>query len=209
MSVVETVAVAGPPPLPADSTATVLAPEQLGELAAANRRARKVINASRVAMFNGWTVGLAASVSVIFALFSIPTAILTAGLGLVSWNEFRGRKRFLRFDPRAARLLGWNQLALLAMVVAYCGWHVGVALLGPGPYDEVLRANPEMKGMLGSINDLHVLLTVAVYSGVAVFSALFQALTSAYYFTRAGHVRAYLEQTPPWVVDLQRRTVLG
>ena len=47
---------------------------------------------------------------------------ITLGLSIVAYNEFRGRKRLLNFDPSAATMLGWNQLGLLAMIVVYCLW---------------------------------------------------------------------------------------
>ena len=46
--------------------------------------------------------------------------------------------------------------------------------------------------------------TVAVYGGVIVGSLIVQGLTALYYFTRAGLIRKFLLQTPPWAIDILR-----
>jgi len=38
-----------------------------------------------------------------------------------------------------------------------------------------------------------------------VGTLIFQGLTSRYYFTRAPLLRAYLAETPAWVIELQRQ----
>src|SRR3954466_8096324 len=69
------------------------------ELSAARERARVIRKAGRVAAFNGWTTAIIAAGSAPFAFGSPITVALTAGLALVAFNEFRGRKRLLNFDP--------------------------------------------------------------------------------------------------------------
>ena len=196
-----------PPPLPPeDATDGGLTAEQLQQWADANLRARKVLKAAKVAAFNGWTVGFFAAASAIFALFSIPTALLCAGLAFVTYNEFRGRKLLLRFEPRATRVLGWNQLVLMGLLIAYGAWHIGAAYLGPSPYEQAIRTTPQLEKMLRPVENLYTLLTVVVYGGVIVGTMIFQALNAAYYFTRAKRLRAYLAETPDWIVDLQRQS---
>ena len=39
-------------------------------------------------------------------------------------------------------MLGFNQLALLGLIVAYAAWMLGSVLLGPNPYAEIIRREP-------------------------------------------------------------------
>ncbi len=65
-----------------------------------------------------------------------------------------------------------------------------------------------MAGMLGSIEQLQTIVTLAVYGSVILFSIIFQGGTAWYYFTRSRHIRAYISETPQWIIDLQRTTSL-
>jgi len=77
-------------------------------------------------------------------------------------------------------------------------------LLGPNPYDEIIRREPMAADMLGGIGGLYKTMSIAVYGALIVGTLIFQGLNSIYYFTRAKLLRAYLAETPPWVVELQR-----
>ena len=67
----------------------------------ARDRAKTIRKAARVAAFNGWTTAAAAAFSAMFLVFDrSPLSIaVTLGLSIVAYNEFRGRKRLLNFDP--------------------------------------------------------------------------------------------------------------
>src|SRR6266480_1617162 len=123
------------------------------ELAAARERAKPIRKAARVAAFNGWTTAAIAAFSAMFLLFDRGglAVALTLVLALVAYNEFRGRKQLLNFDPAAATLLGCNQLGLLAMVVAYCLW----SLYGSAGEADAVRAE------LKSYSDLDAALGTA------------------------------------------------
>lgn len=170
------------------------------ELAEASRRGRKVFNAAKVAAFNGWACAILAALALPFALTSIPALVGGLGLATVAWNEFRGRKMLLRFDPRGPRLLGWNQIGLLGLIVAYCAWRIYDGLTGPSLADQ----HPDLKMVLGSVASLERALTLGIYGSAIVLSALAQGLTARYYFSRAPHLRRYLGETAPWIVALQR-----
>ena len=47
----------------------------------------------------------------------LASALVTAGLSLVTYNEFQGRRRLLSFDQSGPRLLGWNQIGFLALIL--------------------------------------------------------------------------------------------
>jgi membrane protease YdiL (CAAX protease family) len=155
------------------------------------KSARKVLSAARVARFNGWVLGISAVLSLLFALSSGMALVVGAGLAIVAWNELRGRKLLLRSDPRGPRLLGWNQLGLMGLLVAYCLWSIYAGLTGTNPELDALIK--ELEPMTGSIDDLQRTLTLVIYGGVIIGTIIFQGLNSLYYFTRTKHLQACLE----------------
>ncbi len=177
------------------------------ELAQANQRAKKVRRAASVAAFNGWAAGIFALLSAPFAMFSIEGFLITAGLALIAANEFRGRRGLLRFEPESTAVLGWNQIALGGLIVLYSAWMLYTNLSAGGPFASELQDHPELASSLHSLegfDDLFATIVLAVYGSVIVLSIVFQGGNAFYYFTRRGHVDAYLSETPDWVVELQR-----
>jgi hypothetical protein len=202
---------AGPPAVTPATPDGPLTPGHMQALALAALQSRKLRSAAKVALFNAICIGVFGGVSLLFAVaaaifreFDWLGVIMAVGLGAISWNEFRGRRLLQQLNPRAPAVLGWNQLALLGLVAAYAAWMIGAALLGPNPYDEVMRKEPMTRNVLGNIGNLHKMLTAAVYGGLIVGTLIFQGLNALYYFTRAKALQDYLAETPPWVVDLQR-----
>jgi hypothetical protein len=184
-----------------------LSADQHRQLALATTRARKIRTAAGVAALNGWATGVIAALSVPFALFSITGFLVAAALVIVTYNEFMGRRRLLRFDPAAAIQLGWNQFGLLAMITVYCLWMIFRGLTGPNPLAAEMAAHPEYADALGSLSGFGALykqLLVIVYGAVIVLSAVFQGFNAIYYFTRRRHIEAYIRETPAWVVEVQR-----
>ena len=175
----------------------------------ANERAKKIRKAAGVAAFNGWMTGIFAVTSAPFAPFSIAGFLVTVGLGIVAYNEFQGRKRLLLFDDSAPRLLGWNQVGFLTMIIVYCLWMIFTGLTGEGPFAAELAAKPELREVLDSIDGLdyfYKLIVLAIYGTVIVLSAIFQGWNAYYYFSRRKHVEDYVRETPEWVIDVQRAT---
>jgi hypothetical protein len=185
-----------------------LTEEHHHELALANGRAKKIRRAAGVAAFNGWVTGIFAALSAPFALFSFAGFLVTVGLSVIAYNEFRGRKRLLQFDSSSPTLLGWNQVALLTVIIVYCFWMLYVGLTSAGPFASEMEANPKLGAALGSLDEfdyVYKLLVAAVYGTVIVLSVIFQGLNALYYFTRRKHAEAYVQETPDWVLDLQRK----
>jgi hypothetical protein len=201
---------------PAQGPVGPLSGEQLEQIEQANARSAKLRKVGGVALFNGCTIGFFAATSLLFALispvcggFDFTALVMAVGLGLVAYNEFKGRTLIRRFELRGPRLLGWNQVCLMVLVIGYCAWMIVTSLIAPNPLAAELKAYPElgqMKTMFGSMGDLPRLLTLAVYGTMIVATVIFQGLNAVYYFSRAKLLRAYLAQTPPWIVEVQRRT---
>lgn len=184
-----------------------LSSEQQKELALANARAQKILAATKVATFNGWTIGAFAAITLLVALFSLlfalfsPTAlVIGVGMAIVARNEFRGRGLLRRFDPQGPRLLGRNQVGFMTLIIGYCVWSMYSALTNPIPQ------LGELEAVLGAPGGLMTNLTVAVYAVAIVLTLLFQGLNARYYFARIKLVQGYLEETPAWIIDLQRAT---
>lgn len=189
-----------------ESVETPLTLSQRDELLVAKQAAKKIRSAARVASFNGWTIGVAAALSAPFALFGTTALLMTVGLAVVSFNEFRGRRRLLQFDPAAAKLLGWNQLGLLAMIVTYCVWMIYDGLVGEASFAAQLNSQPEIQAALGSMDDvggLYDRLMIILYSSIIVGALVFQGFNAFYYFSRRSHIESFVRDTPDWVRDVQ------
>jgi hypothetical protein len=194
----------------APATGNPLTPQQFQQITTANERSRKIRRAAAVAAFNGWSLGVCAVVSTLFLPLSIipfsPTAfIVAAALWTVTIIEFRGRQRLLAYDPTACRLLGWNQIGLLLLLVGYCLWSILNAYFHP---TSLLSGaiSPELQGSLDltSFEAMIFPLTLVVYGTVIVVAILVQGGNALYYFTRERLVRSFLAETEPWVIEVQK-----
>jgi hypothetical protein len=196
------------------STATLTPPvanplssEHHRELALAKQRAKPIHKAARMAAFNGWATAIVAACAAPFALHDLVGLLLTVCFAVVAFNELRGRRRLLEFDPEAARLLGYNQLGLMALIVAYCAWMLYTGLTTASPFSAEWAATPELEALLGSdgnLDELYRQIVVLLYGTVILLTVIFQGLNAWYYFTRRRHVEDYLLETPEWVRDLER-----
>ena len=180
-----------------------LTPEQRQALAAAKERSRPFMGAARTATFNIWTLGAFAAVTILFGLFSLTALVLGIGMAVVTWNEHKGRAMVRRFDPAGPRLLGRNQLGLMALIIVYALWSM---------YQTTAHPDPELAQMDqilgGDTAGLVAELTIYVYLGVIVLTGIFQGLLARYYFARIAMVEAYVRDTPVWVLEMQRAASL-
>ena len=183
-------------------------------LTAAAARTQPIRKAARVASFNGWTTAIIAALSAVVTWFAFDLVgfLVTLALAIVAFNEFRGRKRLLAFDPLAATMLGWNQVGLLAMITAYCLWALYSNLLGSNTLEAQLKASPELGAAFGSLegmdgfDGLYRQIVLALYGSVIALSAVFQGANAYYYFTRRRVIEDYVRETPEWVLELLRAT---
>ena len=180
-----------------------LAPEHLQQLSDAKRRARKVRRAASVAALSGWSMLVFACISLALAFFSDWSAwAVGIGLLLVALNELRGSAMLRRADPAGSKVLGWNQLVLAALLVAYATWSLASALRQP-PGASLQSGDPQIDAMAAGITSA---VTYGLYGTMAILGLLLPGLTSIYYFTRARIVRAFLADTPAWIVEIMRRS---
>ncbi|MHC4994359.1 MAG: hypothetical protein ACYTGQ_04820 [Planctomycetota bacterium] len=202
----------GAPLLPDATTASPnpaaqgLTPEQLKEIEEAKRRAKPIRAAAAVAAFNGWTFAVIAFLSALFTLIamSVISGVVTVILVIVARNEFKGRRALLAFDPRAATLLGRNQIGLLAAIIGYCIVMLYRGLYHPSPeFQELIVVYKEVAPQI-DMQTLYEVVVWALYGGVATASLLIQGFNAAYYFKRRGMIQLYRYHTPDWVIELKR-----
>jgi len=176
-----------------------LTEEHTAQLAAAMERAGKIRKATKIAGANGWMLGISAALSAPFALGSQIAFLLMAALGILSWNEFRGRDMLRAFDSNGPELLWKNQLGLMAVLVVYCLWAIRIASAAPVDPDLLLLQElaPEMADLMTS-------LTVTVFQGVILATVVMQGLMARMYHSRIAMVRQYWADTPGWVVEVIR-----
>jgi hypothetical protein len=199
-------------PAAAPASAGPLTVEHMRQLSAADVRARKLRSAAGVAKFNGITIGVFGGLSLLIAAVELATGsfdwlgfVMGIGLSIVAWNEFRGRKLLQQFQMRATPLLGWNQVGLMVLIVAYAAWMLYQTATGHTDFEQAVRQQGlGGSDIIGSMSAMVKSMTELVYELLIGLTIIFQGLNSIYYFTRAKLLRGYLAETPPWVVELQR-----
>ena len=111
---------------------------------------------------------------------------------------------FRRIDLGAPRLLGFNQIGLGAILVVYGIYGVVSTMSGPSYYEEQIMSMPQLAPTLEPLGELYQLISILVYGCIIVISIIFQGLTAWYYFSRSRIMRAYVEQTPTWILDVHK-----
>lgn len=200
------------PPIPrlpdasaaAPSAGPALSPENLRQLADARERSKKLRRAISIAKFDAWTVGVFGGLTLLVGIFTIVGWLLGGALLAVAFIEIRAARDLARMDSRAPRRLGLNQIALGTALFTYAMFGLWTVLHGPDPLAETLRQAPEAAEMLAPYSDLIRMTGVAIYVGVALVAIFAQGGMALYYFSRAKHLRAYIAQTPQWVIDFDR-----
>jgi len=178
--------------------------EQELELRDAKERAGSFLGATKVAAFNGWSIGFFAVVSILFGLFS-PTSFSVGAVPVVKTrNEFVGRARLRSLEPSGLELLWRNQLGFLSLIIAYCVWSIYRIVAAPAP--PIIADLTELLGV--GVEDLFQSVTLTLYAVVIAATGIFQGLNARYYFVRVSMIRDYVRDTPQWVLDLQRATVM-
>jgi hypothetical protein len=190
-----------------------LSPDQLVELEGAQRQLGKLRRAAGVAKFNSVTsavIGICAGFGVLIGLmlgsFDGLGLVVTVGLLAIAWNEGRARKKLLQLVPGSGRELGWNQLAFLALIAAYCLYQILYVVNQPNSFDDAIAQNPQLADMLGSYPEMSHTIGILIYLAVLAISTLTVGGNAWYYFACNRRLDTYLAETPNWVLDIQRVT---
>ena len=196
-----------------DAPAGRLSPDQLVQLQGAQRQLRKLRRAAGVAKFNSVTsavIGICAGFGVLISLllgsFDVLGLVVTVGLLAVAWNEGRARKKLLQLVPGSGRELGWNQLAFLALIAAYCLYQIFYVVNQPNRLDDAIAQSPEVADMIGSLAETSHTIGRLIYQAVLAISVVTVGGNAWYYFACNRRLDTYLAETPNWVLDIQRVT---
>ena len=171
----------------------------------ASRGRKKINRALFTAGMSAWTLAVFAALSLPFALFDWTSGLIGLAMGFIAYREFSGRHKLKQLDTTAASHLGWNQVLLCGLLIIYSVWQIVGTLTGPSPYAEAIATTPELASTLEPLEAMMQLVALAVYSSILIVGLVTQGGLSLYYFTRKKHIRKYIAQTPPWIVELQRR----
>jgi len=185
---------------------------QLLALAETRQLTKKLRLARGVALTNVVSLACFAILSVGLGALEGTVSFVGLALGVLAWNEERGRAGLLAEDPRAPRRLALNQLLLLATVLVYSAWNMYVTWTGPDPLDALLQASPELSEVLkqtssesgqsfGDLGGLARSATLVTYAAVAAGSVLVQGWTAYYYASLRRTVEA-LSRAPLWARSL-------
>lgn len=184
--------------------ATPLSPEHHQQIVRAQQQRKKLSRATKVASFNAWSFAILAGLSVLIAVFSPWSLVAAILLAWLSFNEFRGRRQLQALCPSGPRTLGWNQVFCCLCIAGYCALKLYQALAGEGVYATAIAEHPEIAHMLEPMEGLIESMTIATYLIVLIVGVGVQGVTAWYYFTRHRVLDDYVNQTPDWVLDLQR-----
>ena len=180
-----------------------LSPAQLDALAAGLARAGKILGAARLAAFTGWTLLAFGVLSFLITFFSLTGVLVSCALGAVAWNELEGRKLVLRFRPEGPRRLARNQLWFLGVIVVYCLWAIYKSWFHPLP------EAAQVEDLLELGSGFVATATSAFYGLVMVVGVAYQLGMYRYHKGRVRMVEEYVAETPPWVVEVERRLRRG
>jgi hypothetical protein len=190
-----------PPPPPQLSEA------HLQQLAAARLAAKKLRRASSVANFDGWSLGFFAGLTLLFGITSVDGWIIGLILASIAYIELRGASRLRLLDPVAPRVLGWNQVALASLLILYSFWRIYQESTGKGELASLSGGDPMVAEAVQPYQGMVLQITMLFYVGLIVFAVFAQGGLALYYFTRARTLKYYLEQTPEWILQMQKSGV--
>jgi hypothetical protein len=196
-----------PPPLPpAVVQRDPLSPADFEDLAQAGKRAAVLNRAIRIAHFNAWTLGILGGLSILIGIFDLESLVMGIALVALAFNESRGQTLLQRFDLKGPRVLGWNQVGLMLLLVAYGAWKLIAFKTSANPYEKEIAATPELGHMLGPIVQMYGTISNWLYGSLIAIAVLYQGGNALYYFSREKHLQAYLRETPAWVIKLRQAT---
>jgi hypothetical protein len=175
------------------------------EIELGKQRAQKIRRAANVSKIDGGIMAffaVGALASILFQSWS--GFILGCALAVVSFNSFRGAKRLEQLDRTAPAFLAINQFFLAGSIIIYALYSLREGLAGQSDLVKQLGGGGPGDGGAAQIEQLYQLIVWVLYGGLMIGTIVAQGLAALYYASRAKYVRAYLDQTPQWVVDLQK-----
>ncbi len=204
---------AQPPASPPTTDPGGLTHEQLIAIQRGHEGARKIRRAVNVANADAAFMILSSFFCIASTcILGMINLVVGVALAFVAFNSTRGALRLKKFDRTAPKLLALNQVYLTAIIILYCVgqiWSVHSAAAKGGMTDpqlqELFRGTGIDPSMATEAAGLGNTLVVTVCIALIPATIIFQGLTGLYYYTRGRLLENYLEETPPWVIEVQKR----
>jgi hypothetical protein len=187
--------------------------EQLRILAEARTLTKKLRVARTLALLD--VIGLTAFGIATLGLDASSLELSPIGLALLvlAYNEARGRSGLLALDRGAPIRLALNQIALFAVVLAYCAWNAYATWTGPNPLETIAAQSGELTTALRQLDAASgqdgaalwrwIRLAVLIgYGAVAAGSLVVQG-AMAYYYRSLRRVVDGLARLPAWARTVQ------
>lgn len=181
-----------------------LTPEHLAQIAAARKLGGKLRSAGVVALVDGWSLAILATLTIVCSLTSPVALVLGLGMLAVSYFELRGSRDLKLLNLRAPRYLMLNQFALGAMLFVYGGINLCLSLREAHPLAAAAEQSPELIAMLAPYEGMARNLVTLLWATVMLVAIAEPGLMALYYHRRGKMLEAYLRETPQWILDLQR-----
>ena len=182
--------------------------EQLRILAEARTLTKKLRVAQTLALLD--VIGLTALGIVTLGIDALSLELSPIGLALLvlAYNEARGRSGLLALARGAPIRLALNQIALFAVVLAYCAWNAYATWTGPNPLETIAAQSGELTTALRQLDAAGgqdgatlwrwIRLGVLIgYGAVAAGSLVVQG-AMAYYYRSLRRVVDGLARLPEW-----------
>ncbi|MDH3583913.1 MAG: hypothetical protein OER86_06835 [Phycisphaerae bacterium] len=186
-----------------------MTPAHQAELAEAGREVACIVDALKKGGFHAWTSAVLGAGALVFGAFGDQVAlIMGVGLAVVAAVGFAGRNQVRQLRPEGLGLLAWAEVMLLGLVIVYSLWQIRAGLTGQSALAQAMENEP-MLAKFGSLAEMEKSITVALYGGLIAISLFFQGRSALFFRRRIRRLRAYLQGTPAWIVDLHRRTIMA
>ena len=175
-----------PPPLPQQPGPS---PQQIANLQQTGDSYRAIRKTAAVANFSGITTLIIAIGSASFIAFDpgVVGILATVILAAVGTVELLGRKKLLRADDNATRILALNQLFFLAAITVYC-----CAQIATFSFSSIASQIPPELGPLDASTQRMIHQAYNGFYIVLIFlSVIFQGGLALYYHRQARHVARF------------------
>lgn len=166
-------------------------------------RRKRIDRVLGVASFNGWSEATFATLSVIIGLIdpSLITVIAAVALTAVACTEFKGRAMVRQLNSRGLSVLSINQLAFGGLIILYALWQLYSLTQGG---DSHLAELADYGEMGQQIAELQQVIARMVYWSLIAGTILFQGGMALFYHRSHKPLKAYMTDTPAWVIDILR-----
>lgn len=182
-----------------------LSPEQMGQLASARAAAKSLKRGAGWARFEGGSIALFAVLTLACGWDSVAGLLMGAAMGAIAFFELREARGLSRLQVGSARRLGWIEVCFASLLFIYAAWSIIATMRGAGPFAEIeQKYGREVMDQLAAYKDTAKSLTALAYVALMGIAVFVQGGAAVYFFSREKHLKAFVEQTPPWILQMQQ-----